>query len=59
MRYCDNCGGTAGSRILIPQDERDPIELFYCDDECKAALERKHENRRTGRLQLVHVGTQR
>lgn len=55
MRYCDNCGGVAGSKVTVPglTPER-PIELFYCDDECKAALERKHDGN-LPRLQLAEV----
>ena len=55
MRYCDNCGGIAGSKITVPGSTPErPIEKFYCDDECKAALERKHDTP-GGRLQLAEV----
>lgn len=60
MRYCDNCGGIAGSKVTVPgQTPERPVELFYCDDECKKALERRHDNRRTGRLQLVESAARR
>ena len=57
MRYCDNCGGMAGQKITVPgQTPERPTELFYCDEECRAALERKHDSRAT-RLQLAENAT--
>lgn len=59
MRYCDNCGGIAGSKLTVPGSTPErPIELFYCDDECKDALERRHDGR-TPRLQLAEVAARR
>jgi hypothetical protein len=53
MRYCDGCGGVGNSKLTVPglTPER-PIELFYCDEECRAALVRRHITPDT-RLQLV------
>lgn len=53
MRYCDNCGGIAGQKLTVPglTPER-PIELFCCDDECKEALERRHDTKHN-RLRLA------
>lgn len=54
MRYCDNCGGIAGSKVTVPgvTPER-PVDLFYCDEECRTALVRKHDKGADRRLQLV------
>lgn len=46
MRYCDACGGIAGQRLTVPGPTPDrPVELFYCDDECKQTLEQEHARR--------------
>lgn len=59
MRYCDNCGGIAGSKLTVPGETPErPRELFYCDERCKTELRRRFDptyvdRRRESHLQLV------
>lgn len=48
MRYCDGCGGIAGTKREVPDPRRgegEKVEVFFCSDECEQdildSLERK------------------